>query len=133
MGSVTEQVAREAAKSMQFLKDAATSHELSILAKWAVVELDRRDAERAERLRSIDIDWLSTLGESIRDDKNAFGVRINENCTAVIYSPTAILSALKQGPLTLVHVTVGRDRLSVDVKTRGELLDWAKMAKGGAS
>ena len=72
MGSVTEQEAREAAKSMQFLKDAATSHELSILAKWAVVELDRRDAERAERAKPIDAEWLESLG-AVRENNPAGG------------------------------------------------------------
>lgn len=143
---VSEDDVREALAASDNLRrkldngEPTTTDELSdgvgsphVIFAWARQELTRRNDERAERLLPIDESWLKTRGEVIRDDKDAFGVRLGPSCTAVVERPSVFNSVLKNDPSTIVHGIVQGQCISIVVKTRGELLDWERALKGGAS
>ena len=90
MGSVTEQEAREAVvklrnalelaselnpddhdESERDIKREFEKHETTLI-RFAKQELDRRDAERAERAKPIDAEWLESLG-AVRENNPAGG------------------------------------------------------------
>ncbi len=119
---ISDQEVREAAASMQFLKDTNPNHELAILAKYAVEELARRDAERAERERPITAEWLESIGFK----KNGYGYYVK--LVSDIRLEVSVLSDIDR-----CDVCVGGRRANWSKETRGKLLDLLAALKGGAT
>ncbi len=93
------------------------------LARWAVAELSRRDAEQAERAKPIDEEWWST---------NAGELGIWVHCDQCDYQiepkfcgPGVCLSTWQHG------ASVAEVYLP-NIATRGQLLDLLAALKGGA-
>lgn len=103
---VTEQEAREAAGRMQWLKTTQHSHDIAVLATFAVQELARRDAEREERAKPIDAEWFHVVTRG-----NRHILRWND----------------ETGDVDLRPMTTVRN-----VKIRGQLLYLLRALKGGA-
>lgn len=63
---ISEQEARSAAEVVRSATDHEETewrdHNWSILAQYAIQELARREAERAERSKPIDAEWLESVG-----------------------------------------------------------------------
>jgi hypothetical protein len=87
-------------------------------------------AERIEREKSIDEEWLRPRGVVVRDDAGGFGVEFCDGATAVIERNHQSRNA---SPSTIVHVRRGGNRFSVTASTRGQLLDLLRWlgAEGG--
>ena len=113
---ITEQEAREA---LQIYKDGTTptvrGFASLVVIDWAVQELSRRDAERAERAKPIDAEWLKSVGAKKRAINRW---RLCDQCNLW----------LRENCLWTVRV----DGYTVVVTTRGQLLDLLAALKGGA-
>lgn len=107
--------------------------DIDTVCTWALAELARRDAEAAERARPIDAEWLLSIGPCIRDDSDAFGVRLLPNATAIMERPIVSLAVLREPPSTIVHGRIGDSKIGVTVANRGELLDMLAALKVGES
>lgn len=115
MAEVTEQEAREAAAQIPAWVLLELSKEVREVLMWATGELSRRDAERAEREKPIDAEWLESIGF---DDCGAW-MKIKAGQNDVWWSK--------------LRNNVGIDMSYVrDITTSGQLLDLLRALKGGA-
>ena len=115
---ITEQEARDAAKRCELQQNKGLQEyyddELT-LYRWAIQELARREAERAERARPIDAEWLLSIG--FRDCGSWLAMDVGA-------------SNLWWTPLRRSFGMNGRH--VDDITARGQLLDLLKALKGGA-
>ena len=138
---ITEQEAREAASRLREMvedRDAGEFGEVTALrvygtadmelagslgrsdvdkvVRWLLAELPRREAERAERAKPIDAEWLKSVGAKKRAINRW---RLCDQCNLW----------LRENCLWTVRV----DGYTVVVTTRGQLLDLIAALKGGAT
>lgn len=112
---ITEQEAREAAKNSSATDLAGVSREVIDLLVWAVTELHRREAERAERAKPIDDEWLESIGGRLALSREEPGFWFDD----VVRYNTAFRECV-----------VCNARPSIT--TRGQLLDLLNALRGGA-
>ena len=99
------------------------------LARWAVSELARRDAEQAERERPIDEEWLRSKWPVVRNDATGFGVNVGIGNVILDRLPNSSGNAC----VNLSKKNVVLDRCCVVLVTRGQLLDLLNALRGGAT
>ena len=92
------------------------SEDTATLCEWAIAELSRRDAERAERSKPIDAEWLLSIG--FRDCGSWLAMDVGT-------------SKLWWAQLRRAFGMNGRH--VDDITTRGQLLDLLAALKGGES
>ena len=123
MSEITEQDAREAAIDIvdghygESNEDLDQWHDdIRTCSRWIVQELSRRAAERAEREKPIDAEWLESIDAMKSGQWYIFdlGVQIG-------------LRARMHGWI----ITVNHRLLDIEYSTRGQLLDLLRALKGG--
>lgn len=121
---ITEQEAREAAgewrpDAMESVARSATMNSRStMLVAWAVQELSRREAERAERAKPIDAEWCLANGAAF----DLGWMRFYGSECVVSWCESIVWVASKEWKLSMRKI-----------KTRGQLLDLLAALKGGAT
>ena len=114
---ITEQEAIEAAKNIPAIALLEMSQPVRDVMMWATCELSRREAERAERAKPIDAEWLASIENWTRTG-DYISTRIKGNDVWYHIADACIgFGGLRQG-----HIT-----------TRGQLLDLIAALKGGAT
>lgn len=107
----------------QALRVAA--QELKDIVRWAEAELSRREAERAERAKLIDAEWLNEiLGSQWSFESPTLG-----GAMVTIWKTKLIKSGWGLGILHRSTETVH----CLNATTRGQLLDLLAALKGGAT
>lgn len=129
---ITEQEAREAAfrclnggddtwcTSKDYYVSPKHEEDNDIVAKFVLDELARREAERAERAKPIDAEWLESLGFN----KNEYGYYVK--LVANVRIEASVLQSLGRS-----DVFVGGRHIAWEQETRGQLIDLLKALKGG--
>ena len=96
------------------------------LAEWAIQELARREAERAERARPIDAEWLESIGAyhewNHGGDAGWYGIEIDDDEWLSVSGATG---------LTHIVMCDGVKQIERRFDTRGQLLDILAALKGG--
>lgn len=124
---ISEQEARSAAEVVRSATDHEETewrdHNWSILAQYAIQELARREAERAERSKPIDAEWLNEiLGSQWSFESPTLG-----GAMVTIWRTKLIKSGWGLGILHRSTETVH----CLNATTRGQLLDMLAALKGG--
>ena len=120
---ITEEQARDAAKSIAAIELVDFDVDARTLLNWAAQELAGRDAERIERAKPIDAEWVRSIGLEWDAQNKAWfdfvcGVSIEVSATTKI-----------------VRIGGGGDdsvELDWFISSRGQLLDLLAALKGGA-
>lgn len=138
---ITEQEAREAAKNSSATDLAGVSREVIDLLVWAVTELHRREAERAERAKPIDAKWLKAIGSRCPKSKRWF-ILFERTYGPSRYETQLRAKMQPDGCYVIVTQGYGDDAddddkedvvsFACDFTTRGQMLDLLAALKGGA-
>lgn len=119
---ITEQGARNAARRCVNYEHATPEQyyvDERVLYDWAIQELARREAERAERAKPIDAEWCRKHGGQGSDDQMSWQVSGGEWVRVTLYQPHG-------------SSTTFMGRKLYDIQTVGDLSDLLAALKGGA-
>lgn len=141
---ITEQEAREAEKKRLIVAigNGNDSIEARLLAAIVLEELDRREAERAERAKPIDAKWLKAIGSRCPKSKRWF-ILFERTYGPSRYETQLRAKMQPDGCYVIVTQGYGDDAddddkedvvsFACEFTTRGQMLDLLAALKGGAS
>ena len=138
---ITEQEAIEAAKNMPAIALLEMSQPVRDVMMWATCELSRREAERAERAKPIDAEWLASIGSRCPKSERWF-ILLDRTYGPSRYETQLRAKMQPEGCYVIVTQGYGDDAnddekedvvsFACDFTTRGQLLDLLNALKGGA-
>ena len=137
---ITEQEAIEAAKNMPAIALLEMSQPVRDVMMWATCELSRREAERAERAKPIDAEWLASIGSRCPKSERWF-ILLDRTYGPSRYETQLRAKMQPEGCYVIVTQGYGDDAddddkedvvsFACEFTTRGQLLDLLKALRGG--
>ena len=134
---ISEQEAREAAARLKngggdafacwedYQESSQKDEDVEVAANWICQELARREAERAERAKPIDAEWLESIGAyhewNHGGDAGWYGIEIDDDEWLSVSGATGF-----------THIVMGDGVKQIERRfdTRGQLLDLLAALRG---